>query len=504
MAGAAAPRPAPITLRMSEKDAAKAAFSSDNGKVWIVLRPAGGRRADHAGHRHARDGSLRHQARGGGEVDRRPTDERADQGLVALDDGVDERRRPGGPAEQQRRPDRRCRRRPRGELDDPAGGPDGPARRRLRRLLRPGALPDRRRREAAARSARRRALRPVRRTASCGASSRSGADDIIILPESARATSPFAFEKAVARKQGTASGDGRRARADDLRPRPEGRHRQDAHGVQPRRRARGRRAHRVAIVDLDLQFGDVGLSLGLAPEKTIYDLATSGGSLDAEKLDGYLADAPVGRARAVAPTRPDQAGAITTEFLRDVYAVLRVDARLRDRRHAARLHARGDRVDRQLLAHLHGGDARLALAQEHEARPRDARADGLRPGAHRARPQPRRQPCRASPRGRRRDRRAGARTCSSRATATSRARSTRACRSSSPSRRSEAAKAFRQLAVPVPRRRDATPAKRRLGAAGRRRASDGAPRAPRHDAAGCPGERGATRSRRSRTASTSR
>ena len=41
------------------------------------------------------------------------------------------------------------------------------------------------------------------------------------------------------------------------------------------------------IVDLDLQFGDVGLSLGLAPDRTIYDLAKSGGSLDAEKIDGY-------------------------------------------------------------------------------------------------------------------------------------------------------------------------------------------------------------------------
>jgi Flp pilus assembly protein CpaB len=33
---------APITLRMSEKDAAKVAFSSDNGIIWIVLRPPTG------------------------------------------------------------------------------------------------------------------------------------------------------------------------------------------------------------------------------------------------------------------------------------------------------------------------------------------------------------------------------------------------------------------------------------------------------------------------------
>ena len=32
------------------------------------------------------------------------------------------------------------------------------------------------------------------------------------------------------------------------------------------------------LVDLDLQFGDVALSLGLAPQGTVYDLATAGGS----------------------------------------------------------------------------------------------------------------------------------------------------------------------------------------------------------------------------------
>ena len=43
------------------------------------------------------------------------------------------------------------------------------------------------------------------------------------------------------------------------------------------------------LVDLDLQFGDVGLALWLAPTKTIYDLATSGGTLDADKVDSFLA-----------------------------------------------------------------------------------------------------------------------------------------------------------------------------------------------------------------------
>jgi pilus assembly protein CpaE len=80
---------------------------------------------------------------------------------------------------------------------------------------------------------------------------------------------------------------------------------------------------RVVLVDLDLQFGDLALSLGLSPDATIYDLATSGGSLDAGKVESYLATHPTGMRVLMAPTRPDQASTITIEFLREVYAVLR-------------------------------------------------------------------------------------------------------------------------------------------------------------------------------------
>jgi pilus assembly protein CpaE len=81
--------------------------------------------------------------------------------------------------------------------------------------------------------------------------------------------------------------------------------------------------HRVTIVDLDLQFGDVGLSLGLSPERTMFDLLSSGGSLDAEKLEDFLVQHPSGVRVLMAPARPDQAGLITPDFLRDVYALLR-------------------------------------------------------------------------------------------------------------------------------------------------------------------------------------
>jgi pilus assembly protein CpaE len=80
---------------------------------------------------------------------------------------------------------------------------------------------------------------------------------------------------------------------------------------------------KVVLVDLDLQFGDVGLALGLAPERTVYDLAKSGGSVDAEKIEGFLTTHSSGLRVLMAPTRPDQAAGISVEFLRDVYAALR-------------------------------------------------------------------------------------------------------------------------------------------------------------------------------------
>jgi pilus assembly protein CpaE len=83
------------------------------------------------------------------------------------------------------------------------------------------------------------------------------------------------------------------------------------------------RNKRVALVDLDLQFGDVALSLGLTPDTTVFDLAVSGGELDAEKLDAFLMRHPSGLRVLAAPARPDQAQSVTAEFLSDVYEVLR-------------------------------------------------------------------------------------------------------------------------------------------------------------------------------------
>jgi pilus assembly protein CpaE len=81
--------------------------------------------------------------------------------------------------------------------------------------------------------------------------------------------------------------------------------------------------HTVAAVDLDLQFGDLGLSLGLVPERTSYDLANAGGSLDEVKVRAYMTPHPSGADVLLAPVRPEQSSHVTVEFLRSVYDVLR-------------------------------------------------------------------------------------------------------------------------------------------------------------------------------------
>jgi pilus assembly protein CpaE len=157
----------------------------------------------------------------------------------------------------------------------------------------------------------------------------AGADDILALPadsspDVARTLSRqlmFTVEKAVARKRGTPDpttrhgamicvlglkgGSGKTLTSANLAV------------------ALAESGHRVTIVDLDLQFGDVGLAVGLAPQRTVYDLIRSGGSLDAQKLEDFLVVHPSGLRALLAPARPDQAGVITSEFLNDVYGQLR-------------------------------------------------------------------------------------------------------------------------------------------------------------------------------------
>ena len=114
----------------------------------------------------------------------------------------------------------------------------------------------------------------------------SGADDILTLPQ-APETVAFTMQKAVARKQGAALGSGVALSPMICVLGPKGGTGKTLTSCNLAV-SLAQRNYKVVVVDLDLQFGDVGLALGLAPEKTVYDLAKSGGSLDGDKLDAYL------------------------------------------------------------------------------------------------------------------------------------------------------------------------------------------------------------------------
>jgi pilus assembly protein CpaE len=149
----------------------------------------------------------------------------------------------------------------------------------------------------------------------------TGADDIVTLPEPPERVA-FALEKAVARRRGAAVASGIALAPMICILGPKGGTGKTLVSTNLAV-ALALTGKRPVLIDLDLQFGDVGLALGLRPEKTIYDLARSGGSLDEEKLDAYLVRHSSGLRVLMAPTRPDQASAVAVDFLRDVFTTVR-------------------------------------------------------------------------------------------------------------------------------------------------------------------------------------
>lgn len=67
----------------------------------------------------------------------------------------------------------------------------------------------------------------------------------------------------------------------------------------------------VVLIDLDLQFGDVGIMLGLEPTLTISGPAQASDRLDNELLGGYLVSHPSGLKCLLAPVQPEEAETIT-------------------------------------------------------------------------------------------------------------------------------------------------------------------------------------------------
>jgi pilus assembly protein CpaE len=93
-----------------------------------------------------------------------------------------------------------------------------------------------------------------------------------------------------------------------------------------------RQGRKTLLLDLDLQFGDAAIVMGIEPEKTIYDLVVAPGELDFEKLAGYTTKHPCGLDILPAPLRPEDAELVTEskitrllEVARECYEVIVVD-----------------------------------------------------------------------------------------------------------------------------------------------------------------------------------
>jgi len=80
---------------------------------------------------------------------------------------------------------------------------------------------------------------------------------------------------------------------------------------------------RVALVDLDLQFGDVGVMLNLDHTRSITDLVDSSGQVDADTMGDFLAVGPEDVRILLAPISPELADLVTTEAIRSILGALR-------------------------------------------------------------------------------------------------------------------------------------------------------------------------------------
>lgn len=78
----------------------------------------------------------------------------------------------------------------------------------------------------------------------------------------------------------------------------------------------------VAIVDLDLQFGDVAVLLNLIPRQTISDLAAELNHLDEELLESYMVRHSSGVRVLTAPSRPEYAELVSAQLVEKVIKLL--------------------------------------------------------------------------------------------------------------------------------------------------------------------------------------
>ncbi|TLM78319.1 MAG: hypothetical protein FDZ70_04300 [Actinobacteria bacterium] len=80
---------------------------------------------------------------------------------------------------------------------------------------------------------------------------------------------------------------------------------------------------RVAVIDLDLEFGDVAIMLGLQPTHTIYDASQVFDRLDADLLAGFMETHGSGLRALLAPLHPEEAESISAARIGQVLDLMR-------------------------------------------------------------------------------------------------------------------------------------------------------------------------------------
>lgn len=80
---------------------------------------------------------------------------------------------------------------------------------------------------------------------------------------------------------------------------------------------------KVALIDLDLQFGDIGVMLGLKPEMTIYECLPVSDELSGETIGKFLTPHRSGVKAMLAPLRPELADSIPAQHIVNVVEALR-------------------------------------------------------------------------------------------------------------------------------------------------------------------------------------
>jgi pilus assembly protein CpaE len=80
---------------------------------------------------------------------------------------------------------------------------------------------------------------------------------------------------------------------------------------------------RVGLVDLDLQFGDVGVMFNIDHPRSITDLTESPEVVDVENINSILADGPNGVRVLLSPLSPELADLVTAEHVKAIFGELR-------------------------------------------------------------------------------------------------------------------------------------------------------------------------------------